>query len=283
MITINNLQEYITEIERIYTETKSKKHLFFRGHPDKEGYKLIPSVLRKEEGFKEREILLDFKQYAPRHQVDYSYLTEIDKMLVYMQHYKLPTRLLDWTVAPLNALYFACSKEVEKRERDPETGEMVNTLADAEVIVLHSFEYWKKIVRENKRKHPEIHQIHITARALLAAEWKFDQIAERINKQYDYPDLEPNDIYEPFAFVASFANDRILHQRGVFTIHGTDHRPLEEFEAARDVLFRITIPANQKSHIIKQLNMLYINDYSIYPDFEGMGNSIKKNKGLFNV
>ena len=173
---------------------------------------------------------------------------------------------MDWTVAPLNALFFACSKDTKE---------------DGQVIVLDPWSLWKNIVKE--RSHPEIHHIHILARALLAKGWPCDHVFNYINREFHYENLKVEDIKSPFPLVASFTNDRILHQRGCFTIHGLCATDLSDFSETRDLLKRINIKSDNKSKIISELNKLYINDYSIYPDFKGMSELIKRNNGLFNL
>lgn len=56
--------------------------------------------------------------------------------LTLMQHYGLPTRLLDWSESPLVALYFALSSDEDAK-------------ADAAVWVLNPMKLNKKWVMEN--------------------------------------------------------------------------------------------------------------------------------------
>ena len=274
---IKTVSDYLNEVNTIFKKWHPSKHLFFRGHSNKKEFELIPTVLRppkqNERNLNERQILLDFFHYSPAHSINYQFYSERDKILIDMQHFGIPTRLLDWTFAPLNALFFCCCEFNDK---------------DGEVIIFNPWRYWDKIIIDKKdkeihKKHKEIHKIHVMARALLSGNWPFRKIKSFINKSFDYKDLLKKDIEKPFAFVGNYTNNRILHQRGCFTIHGINPAAIDKFILAKREIERIFIPALRKENLLLELNQLYINDYSIFPDFEGMKKMIKKRGSLFNI
>ena len=71
----------------------------------------------------------------------------------------------------------------------------------------------------------------------------------------------------------------------LFTIWGTDKRSLDSQNAIynKNNLLQINIEAGSKEFILKELGRLYINEYTVYPDFEGIKQLVKREKGLFNI
>lgn len=85
---------------------------YFRGHSAC-GYELVPSIYRNPKNIEQEDILI--KESLALCPKDFSECKNTLEVLVKMQHYDLPTRLLDITSNPLIALYFACSNELDKR------------------------------------------------------------------------------------------------------------------------------------------------------------------------
>ena len=98
---INAIKEYIDDP---FSENRGTE-VFYRGHAD-ESWDLKPSIVRSDKGIKNEHLLFrDMVAHVPQ---DFSECKSALDFLVQMQHYELPTRLLDVTTNPLVALYFAC-------------------------------------------------------------------------------------------------------------------------------------------------------------------------------
>lgn len=119
MKKVTTLQEFLSEIAEV---GKIKKNVvFYRGHSD-DTYEIKPSIYRKEEYIQNEDKI--YKEVIARVPNQFEGKTTIEALTM-MQHYDVPTRILDITSNPLVALYFAC-QTTKKKEEDDET--------DAEVL-----------------------------------------------------------------------------------------------------------------------------------------------------
>lgn len=111
--SVGSLSDFITLIEAFMEllQTEVSQNLFYRGMADSR-WKLLPSLMRIIE---EKP-----KWYAPEHDLAVEFKSNIPALfqnthsnfetIAKMQHFGIPTRLLDFTLNPLIALYFACSE-----------------------------------------------------------------------------------------------------------------------------------------------------------------------------
>lgn len=281
---LNNFLDWVRERyqkqSKAFAEMKDVNHfdfLFFRGQPNSE-YKLTPSLFRKMNDkvvykYKDNErlMILDYLEVAPAHTFDYSLLEDVERVLVEMQHNEIPTRLLDWTYAPLTALFFACQEDEN---------------VDGAVFCMDAwgaYHQWKKSLEEQRCiKVPTIYlEIGIQARCLVAMGWRDDEIREWIYKKYNYM-ITPEEYKIPLPFYPQYRNRRVFAQHGVFTIWGkADQYNLEGFSKYKGYIHKLVIDKQFKREILKDLEMLFINDYNQYPDLLGVSRLMKKNGGLF--
>lgn len=244
--------------------------LFFRGH-SKTTYKLMPSILRTDR-LKENEHLIyqeliincpdEFKGF--RRHIDF---------LVKMQHYGLPTRLLDITRNPLVALYFACCNnfnnigEVIAFSIDSKQIKYANSDTVAMLASLPLFSYGDK--------SELIDSLHFGKTSDVIGRFEHEIQTEKpgFKAKIDVSNLE-----DCFVVLPHKDNNRIVKQDGAFIICGvnnsiekTINRKLRLYKNKKAVLFFIS----DKKQILKELDLLSINESSLFPEIDHVSEYIK--------
>ena len=218
---------------------------WFRGDPHfGRRSALLPSLARyqskKSMVDREWEIYQRFRQNAAAF-LSHTTLSEWDWML-YMRHYSVPTRLLDWTESPLVALYFA----VENRRSDG----VVWCLAPQRLNELAGF-------------GPRIYCAGIDP--------ELDSYtAESVKKSPGTTD------YKPVALITARAFPRLVAQQGVFTVTHSRATSLEKIDDS-DLLSRVRIPISAKGQIRNDLNELGMHRLSLFPELQSVATRLKNN------
>ena len=242
--------------------------LWYRGCGDS-SYTLIPSLYRhpkiknSDELFKQEfDILKRFRQRSVPY--THSSLTEKDHLttLFFMQHYGVPTRLLDWTENPYIALYFALSDTDYEKTQDGPTYQ-----TDAAVWILNPAEWNKKAF--NYEISPGI----ISPPDNEALNGHLPTANPRLGKP------------EPIALYGIHNSPRIVAQRGAFALFGTKIEPMEEAyrtnEYPQDCLRKLVIDKGNIKSVLDALGRIGITDSAVFPDLSGLAKEIKRQFGFW--
>ena len=257
----------ISKVNTFISTLKGKgETLFFRGHANP-NYILRPSImrtsrLRQNERNLYNELLIncpDDFQKCPTH---------LEK-LVKMQHYGLPTRLLDITRNPLVALYFACESQSETY------GELVlisaanhdikypqsDTVSVLASLPVFSFQKQQEFLRW--AQDPTISNFAFNSHV----ERLIHEV--RLEKPAFQPEINKIDILSNVIVYALKNNNRIIKQDGAFILCGLSDEfgSLEEFRY-KEHGKKIVVLIEKKNEILEQLENFSINRATLFPEIE---------------
>lgn len=311
--SLEGLMKALKNAIRDVSEEKENAPIWFRGHTNK-NYYLIPSLYR----------MLDQKSkfYDISMRDTLKSLTELFKAkafnapeligdkdraetncLISMQHYSVPTNILDWSTSAFVAMYFALENEINGKEVKVEDDE------NAIIFLLNPIRL--NIARETLKSS-------YAARG-KKADLKFPILALSEDERFEeylpnYTDKNGGKEEEyPLAVYAPFVNQRIKAQRGTFVMFGLDNPGiLIQDENARDYkeqtlekmqeeykelcaddknqliykpfLTYVEISKVAKKEIAMCLKELGIGKANIYPELENISQElIKEVKAYFEV
>ena len=275
------VQDYISTIEQITAKSANKEH-FFRGHYYYK-YSLVPSLYRKKEYFNnESYMYMDFKTHFYNELSHKKYI----EILTTMQHYRMPTRLLDTTSNPLVALYMACDVPTNYRNKNYGIGEVIVMsediknvkYSDSNAVTLLSClavletnykqELYEKIIESQEKNDLTILRNSISYRRF---------VAEVLNElpSFDESFFTPEVLLKPRHVKVGMINERIIAQSGSFILFGLCNYLTGE-HVKLDTVSKERVFIVHRKYITKQLEMLNINSGTMYPDKDHMSVAITK-------
>ena len=202
---------------------------------------LVPSIQRKKDRGEhcEQYSTTNFMIHTMRLNPNSPQIYNRAAWLTLMQHYGLPTRLLDWSESPLVALYFAVSNQED---------------ADAAVWAMNPMKLNRKVGYGE----------YVPPISYKSLEGDLEGA---------FSDKKDGNIKLQKRVVAchGVGNDlRMYVQQSDFTIHSSPEQldRLLSLDESYDYLYKIRIPQQIRQKLRHQLNAMGFHESSIYPDME---------------
>ena len=157
-----------------------------------------------------------------------------------MQHYGLPTRLLDWSESILVATYFATTEHLD---------------VDGTIWALLPFHLNLNQIGSGSVPLPGNEEVMpLILAALGRSEFKRDKVVAVYPIESDV---------------------RMLMQHGAYTIHSSN-TPLEDYNSPIQFLCRATIPANAKLALAEELRNLGVRRSTLFPDLHNLALDLRE-------
>jgi hypothetical protein len=157
---------------------------------------------------------------------------EFGAFLALIQHHGFPTPLLDWTLSPYMAAYFAFR---------------------------------------------EVNEIHPLSNNIKIYMFDYNEWAKSFKQPLDLKDTTTEfvSIIRPFAKF----NPRIIAQQGIFTLTNVDDMELyinsRANETKKNFLYSVLLSVKEKPNVMRELNLMGINEMTLFPGLEGICRSLK--------
>lgn len=238
--TVKSLPELISQVLKDTAEIN--KPIWYRGHGNSD-YELLPSFHRPDIAkMSELEYIKKFKQDA-KLLADSPKPEKDYEWLFLMRHYETPTRLLDWSENALTAAFFSVKDSVNTRE--------------------HDGVFWILLPLElNKLSRVDTLP-------------SFDE-NEIETSPYLPKSSELSRATKTLAILAPRNSMRMQAQQSVFTIDA--HNNTIPLECQMDgYLWKYIIPKEFKEKIRKELKLIGINIFQLYPELERIHEKLEGN------
>lgn len=258
MPTVDETTTFSELLEIIENFQSTSDASWYRGVRNGE-YCLQPSIMRHgtSKSFKEiHELELQISSRFVQRSMPFvsrGFMDEWDK-LFFMQHYGVPTRLLDWTENPFVAIYFA----ITPLKIDPNK--------DAALWLCDPVK-WNSCVMSSYSGKKGI----------------LDQSSRFLN-QYS-PEAPVDDVPNlPIMMYGTYNSPRIVAQRGGFALFGNSSDPMEKIHASgtfdAECLKKITIKQGCISEIRSSLLRKGFTESVVFPDLDGLSKEIRREFGF---
>jgi len=254
---VETIPQLISTVLQIQEQLPLEHKLWFRGVGN-HNHSLIPKIMRsqrKSEDVFEREkrLITRFRQRSMAYWPE-GYSQNDWEHLFAMQHYGLSTRLLDWSENVFVATFFAVSHVPSPQEEQ------------GVVPILWCMDP----VRWN-RSMPGLSEYGDTVRVLTTVDDEIESYR---------PETTRRRSKSPVAMYGAHNSNRIVAQRGTFTVWGADTQDMEAFaeSSPNELLWKIRL-IGERGQLYRDIQSLGFSETMIFPDLPSLALELERVEG----
>ncbi|MCB2086583.1 MAG: FRG domain-containing protein [Sphingomonadaceae bacterium] len=261
---VSNFESALKAFDKLSREAWT--NVTFRGHADA-SWGVEPSLFRQKPNVAEfeSEMIRELISLFPQ-----DFLTDHSMFdrLVRMQHYGLPTRLLDVTRNPLVALFFAVWEE----KYDDSDGAVLAFVASDDRCKFYDSDVVSCMANLANLKQDERDTLETTTASTIADLRELQPTGRLIQfikaeKPYFESRIKKVDLFRPVVVTAKRANQRMSAQSGSFILYGLDAGKSPSYKKSIRTE-KVVILKRAKAEIRRRLGSLGIEASTLFPEID---------------
>lgn len=278
---VYHLSEYMDYVENLYKQALiNSETILFRGHSSV-SYDLKPSLFRGEDWLNnEKSMYYELINRCPE---EFERLKRHIDILAKMQHYALPTRLLDVTKNPLVAMYFAAQNKKEK------LGEIMMFKVGNQNIKYSNSDTVALLASLPVFSKTEQTDLYFASKGIKSesVERVLGRLAAEVSNEKPFSQkIDEKDLTRALVCIPTQTNKRVIAQDGAFIVCGlfpevyepkrySNEKTLIEMLLKAKSKVVVCFVANKDS-ILKELDHNGINKATLFPEIDTVSSYIKE-------